>query len=225
MPPNCQLDISGNIDTHKVGKKCVIRGLGVLEGVASLVDSTGLIMARSLVECNRNNISMPVINLNDRPVTLEQGKTVAILQPACSVVDLDSTFPAEQEGSLSSTIPEHLESLYNNAKQNLDEKQGIMLMKFLSSYQDVFAKPDGQLGVTHLVTHSIDTGDAAPIKQPPRRLPWSRQAIADQEVDKMLKQGIIEESDSPWASPVVLVTKKDLSVRFCIDYRKTNDVT
>ena len=68
-------------------------------------------------------------------------------------------------------------------------------------------------------------GDAKPIKQAPRRLPLAQKAIVDQEIDKMLSEGIIETSDSAWSSPVVLVKKKDGSIRFCVDYRKLNNVT
>ena len=90
---------------------------------------------------------------------------------------------------------------------------------------DAFVGPDGKLGRTKLVKHIIDTGDAIPIKQSYRRLAQKQQEIADEEIDKMLDQGIIEPSNSPWASPIVIVTKKDGTPRFCIDYRKLNEVS
>ena len=74
---------------------------------------------------------------------------------------------------------------------------------------DVFAYPDGELGHTTLVQHTIDTGDNHPIKQPPRRLPVAQREIADKEVEKMLLKGFIEPCDSPWVSPIVLVAKKE----------------
>ena len=53
----------------------------------------------------------------------------------------------------------------------------------------------------------------------------AKHKVEREEVSKMLDTGIITPSCSPWSSPIVLVTKKDGSCRFCIDYRKLNSVT
>ncbi|KAL6471884.1 hypothetical protein MHYP_G00205340 [Metynnis hypsauchen] len=89
----------------------------------------------------------------------------------------------------------------------------------------VFSSGPHDLGRTHLSSHSINTGNAPPIKQAPRRVPIHLQGEMQQEVQDMLNHGIIRPSHSPWAAPVVLVRKKDGSLRFCVDYRKLNEVT
>ncbi|GBM26318.1 Retrovirus-related Pol polyprotein from transposon 297 [Araneus ventricosus] len=76
-----------------------------------------------------------------------------------------------------------------------------------------------------MTQHRINTGDHPPIKQYPRRLPLARKEEADNLVKEMVDNGIIEESSGPWASPIVLVKKKDGSTRFCVDYRKLNEIT
>ncbi len=78
---------------------------------------------------------------------------------------------------------------------------------------------------TGLVKHTINTGNQRPIRLQPRRLPITKQEIEKEEVQKMLDRGVIEPCQSSWASPVALVTKKDGTTRFCVDYRKLNDVT
>ena len=89
----------------------------------------------------------------------------------------------------------------------------------------VFAQTDYELGYTDVVTHTINTGEAPPFKSKPYRTgPEGHNEIREQ-IIKMEKLGVIQESDSPWASPVVLVTKKDGSLRFCIDYRRLNLLT
>ena len=75
------------------------------------------------------------------------------------------------------------------------------------------------------VRRQIHTGDHPPIKQRPRREPLGMQGAVKEELEKMLKKGIIEPSNSAWASPIVLVRKRDGSIRFCIDYRKLNEIT
>ena len=74
------------------------------------------------------------------------------------------------------------------------------------------------------MTHDINTGDAVPVKQRPRCLAPHRRDLIVEEGKGMLEKGVIEESASPWASPVVIVTKKDGSRQFCVDYRRLNDV-
>ena len=71
----------------------------------------------------------------------------------------------------------------------------------------------------------IDTGDSAPIKQPPWRILFALREKVDQLVKEMLDQGVVTPSKSPWDSPVVLVAKKDGSTRFCVDYRRLNTAT
>ena len=80
-------------------------------------------------------------------------------------------------------------------------------------------------GRTSLVQHRIDVGDSATIRAPFRRVPLAKQAEVDRMVEEMKEQGVIEPSHSPWSSPIVLVKKKDGSTRFCVDYRRVNDVT
>ncbi len=73
--------------------------------------------------------------------------------------------------------------------------------------------------------HTIDTENATPLRTGLRKVSFHERDIVKSEVDKMFHNGIIERSNSPWASPVVLVRKKDESIRFCIDYRRLNTIT
>ena len=92
----------------------------------------------------------------------------------------------------------------------------------LIDYQDVFSKNEEDLGLTHLTKHCIDTQGAKPIKQPFRRTPMAFQNEEKAVIDKLKKQGVIRESHSSWASPILLVRKKDNSVRPVVDYRALN---
>lgn len=101
------------------------------------------------------------------------------------------------------------------------EKLGTLIHK----YQDVFDVWEGKRGRTKVIQHTINTVDAQPIRQSARRLPLAKREEADRIIRDMEKEGVIEPSSSPWASPVVLVRKKDGSTRFCVDYRQLNSVT
>ena len=104
-------------------------------------------------------------------------------------------------------------------KSNLSSEQVTLLMNLVEEYSDIFALDATELGSTNLVTHSIDTGDSPPICQSVRRVPFALHMKMEQLVQEMMDQGVIQHSSSPWASPMVLVKKKDGSHHFCVTHR------
>lgn len=134
---------------------------------------------------------------------------------------------AEKESTENIKIPEHLVQMYENSLKdnNFDQTSQKLLLDLLLEYQDAFSKNDLDLGLTHVSEHIIDTGDAKPIKLPPRRVPIAYAEAELQTINDMEKQGIIRKSNSPWASPLNLVLKKNGKIRPCVDYRRVNDVT
>ncbi|CAF1350808.1 unnamed protein product [Rotaria sp. Silwood1] len=103
---------------------------------------------------------------------------------------------------------------------DLNDIQKAKLVTLIKQYPQVFIE---KLGRTHLVKHVIELqpGTQSANTQP-YRLPPSKKAIVDQQLEEMLQAGHITPSHSPWASPIVLSPKKDGTLRFCVDYRKLN---
>lgn len=124
------------------------------------------------------------------------------------------------DGSGEAEILAHLQELDDQTVNSHDmpneAKPG--LKSLLCKHATLFTRHKMDLGHTTIVQHDIDTGDALPIRQPPRRPPMTQQPVIEE-------AGIIERGQSPCASPAVLVQKKDGSIRFCVDYRKQNPVT
>jgi len=99
------------------------------------------------------------------------------------------------------------------------------LAALLRKNAKAFATSKLDFGYCADLQHDIDTGNALPIKQSPRRPPLSARQAEDDILQEMLDTGVIQPSNSHWSSPVCMVRKKDDSVRFCIDYRRVNAVT
>ncbi|CAM5168724.1 unnamed protein product [Eretmochelys imbricata] len=126
------------------------------------------------------------------------------------LVDL---FPGTRAGSPLETIA---------LLDQLTPAQQAEVRGVLHPYRQLFSNQPGR---TNLTVHRVQTGLHPPIRCSPFRVTGKTAQDLEREVRDMLVLGVIQPSASPWASPVVLVPKKDGSIRFCVDYRKLNAIT
>ncbi len=134
----------------------------------------------------------------------------------------DVVFDKGQVCKTNVKLPPHLNDVYKKASEYLEMKEKAEVESMLASHQKAFCKDEFDLGRTHLVEHSIDTGDSRPIKLAPRRVPLAFQNEEKKAIEHMLKKKAIRESTSPWASSIVFVRKKNCKVRPYVDYRRLN---
>ena len=157
--------------------------------------------------------------------TLSEGSRVAVQLD--NLTEGDITLIPEWEVETISSVHLTQSSAGDQMPQipdSLSFEQQRDLRHLLDEYQDVFSKEGQPISSTSLVEHEIHT------KCPPVRLPFRRQNpvirdIDQQQVKEMLRDEVIRPSASPWASPVVMVKKRDGTMRFCVDFCKMNDAT
>lgn len=113
-------------------------------------------------------------------------------------------------------------NICENGEGVITTDQKRKLTQFLANNEGLF---ENICSPIKNVTHKIDTGNHHPISNPPYRISPAMKDRLKTELDDMLSNGIIEETQSPWSFPVVLIPKKDNSVRLCVDYRKLNAIT
>ncbi len=93
----------------------------------------------------------------------------------------------------------------------------------LSGVSSFFSLKPGLCNVSKCVIGVVD--GASPVNLPPRQIPGGIRELVKEEIDKLLDSGVIEKSDSQWASPLVPVKKKDGTIRLCVDFRALNALT
>jgi len=181
----------------------------------------GLYIARVVVPHKCTAVPVRVLNSSSRAVTLQKGSLAAELE-SVEVLEVH-----DQEGTDQRSDPteEWAADLLNGVEADIGAENREELRSTLEEYSDCFSRSDFDVGRTSLVKHRIDTGDSRPVRQALRRQPLTYLPEIDRQLAEMEEQGIIEPSASPWASNLVVVKKKDGSLRMCVDYRGVNNVT
>jgi hypothetical protein len=162
---------------------------------------------------------IPVYNLSDTEITLSKGQIIARgmpcfedLQPVAQVrrVDASELAPISLKDVNVGDVP------IKTKKELLD---------LINEYRDCFALSTDELGCAKSGSMTITLKDDTPFTYQPYRMAQSEQKIVQELVDDLLKADIIQPSESEFSSPVLLVQKKNLEQRLCIDYRRLNGQT
>ena len=212
--------------------ECVITPL---DNAPLFVDQSGLMSPNILVKADKNKTQKVLIkNDTQRGFMINRQAVIATIEQlpeglVVSEVQLNNNIPhprpppcINKHQSNRSTVK------FDDIKiefKNLSHNQKLEFSGLIQNNLDVFASSDLELGKANYTKMKIDTGTHQPIKQRPYKIAYSQRAEIEKQIDNMLASDIIRPSSSPWASPLVIVPKKDGTKRMCVDFRKLNNIT
>ena len=228
IPPESEIVVPGY--TRSVIDKS---GTGLIEADEKFMHTKGLLVAKALVCPRTGTMPIRIANPFNQSFKLYKNTIVASYEPLepvqlLSVNSTQSKSPDQSSPSSGSKtdIPEHLKELFAKSSQTLSPEEQRSFKDLLIKHQNQFSKNPDDLGRTTLMEHHMNVKQGTkPIKQHPYRLPLAKRKDAEDEIKAMAERDLIEPSTSPWSSPAIMVPKKNGGIRFCIDYRRLNEVT
>lgn len=220
LPPNCVT----HIDLFSTPP--VPDGEYMVAPIHAVMLTHGVAVPHTILTIVENRTCFPIVNFALTAQILPQGISLAeittLQDHTVEPFRVDDCCTSHNERTLSRSSGVDVDHM---VPTDLAPDQAEALRHVLESYSDIFDFASTTLSRTSVVTHRINTGDASPIHRRPYRVSASERTVIQREVEKMLAKDIIEPSCSPWASPVVLIRKKDGTWRFCVDYRHLNKIT
>ena len=141
-----------------------------------------------------------------------------------STSEILENLPYKTMDEVNSEMPVFMSEMFANLCSELTELS-VIFGNLPIEFRNTFVKDDTDLGCFIGVEHHIDMGDAKPIKQPMHCIPMAFMGEEEKDLKKMLDYKVIRPSVSEWASPSVLIRKRDGDIHWCIDFRAINAVT
>ena len=212
-------------------------GTGIVRFGFSAKPSRTWVVPSALVSFKNGRARVPLLNFDSNPVTVKRsnclifidldiGAQVAVVplerkeaelshrggpaRVSCAAVGMDRRAASRDDIYMGS---------------NLSRTERERVFELLDRHSQCLPSERNQLGRAADIEHDIDTGNNRPITSRPYRISQFERRIVSEKVNEMLKDGVIQPSNSPWSSPVVLVKKKSGEHRFCVDYRRLNAVS
>lgn len=192
-----------------------LSGLNVCPRVVSL-ENTG----------STARIPVRVCNMTAKVIKIEPNSVFCSLS---EVKVVDSWKPEVSTPNPESCVNKSFQTLQDLGikvnRESLTEEQFLRVQQVIGKWEHIFSKSSVDIGRTDLIKHHIKLNDDQPFKQAYRRIPPSMYEEVRQHLREMVDCGAIRESKSPYCSNIVLVRKKNNSLRFCIDLRQLNKRT
>ena len=195
-----------------------------------LMNINGLTVAPGLYNFTNGQSCLILMNTTPSPIDISKRRKICDVEfivPEIEVKDLPHRFTCATtaEGTGRDLASETVEAALTHCPSPFPEA-GNWLRRVFQDNLAALPSEERPLGKTSLLEHRIDLVDnARPFKIPAYRIPHSRKALVSKEIKAMLESGIIEESTSPYSSPLLLVPKANGEYRPCIDFRRLNDST
>ncbi|XP_077957579.1 uncharacterized protein LOC144406215 [Gasterosteus aculeatus] len=189
---------------------------------------SGLLASPALVQVVRGTAYIPVVNVGSVEAVLHPRTVIGTLGPVnvislpAGVTEVPSDRATMSSHTVSPTVPHQMEEMDLSF---LPADQQSQVRSLLGQYASVFSAHDGDLGCIDLISHDIPLVDDTPVRQRYRHIPPSEYEVVKEHINQLLSSEVIRESSSPYASPIVLVKKKDGGLRMCVDYRQLNSKT
>jgi len=154
--------------------------------------------ARVLVPGETRHAAVRIMNLSEHTIDLLAETDLGTAEVAIIIPDpADTVSKSLWSKATGGTTYEHIQLVVDSLPSELSVEERLEAVELLHQYQDVFSRHEYDLWRTTLIEHTIDTFDARPKKQGPRRQPQTTHVIIDEFTSNMEKQGIIEKSASP----------------------------
>lgn len=232
IPPYSEMVVRGSCGMPNVRRPVMV------EATKTANLPVGLMVANVVARADDGKVPVRVLNATDKEVRLQPRSRLAELSRPQEVLTQGNLVVEEVAGGLRvravrgdtpgerpCAAEQALPVPVQADLRSLSDVQVDRLRRLLEKHRAVFSENDCDFGYTTTVTHTIPTGDSAPIKQRHRRIPPHIFQEVKRHIQDLVAQGVLTESCSPWASPAVIVMKKDGTVRFCCDFRRLNNVT
>jgi len=241
VPASSMVVVQGTTRSQSDGKPYSV----AVQAIAGVNGSLprNVVVVDTYAEVVNGRVPVRVVNIGPEDVWLEPKSRLGLVQ-FVDIVEEDFSGQHYEVEALDSEIVVRLEKIdvqtaeesvcscvqdlpfkvdVDTAGFSVEEEEKVA--SFFKQYEEFFVESEDDLGFTPLVEHTIHTVDEVPVKIPHRRIPPNLMPEVRDVVNKMLRQKVIQPSVSPYAAPVVLVRKKDKSLRLCVDYRLLNAKT